>query len=111
MNDQLEHYIKMHKVSSADFLVFQNWEGFLSILFSNNGHVDMIVWYEYCKINEQKIGMGGYRDEKHLGYMWAETPFFETDLRQKSYEDIRAYIIDMKEKYTNFNLYPEFYIS
>ena len=37
MNTQLEQYIQTHKVSSADFLVFRDWEEFLNILFSNNG--------------------------------------------------------------------------
>ena len=66
MNTQLEQYIQTHKVTSANFLVFRDWEEFLNILFSNNGHVEMIIWYEYCRINEQRIGMGGYIDEKSV---------------------------------------------
>lgn len=41
MNRQLEQYIQTHKVSSANFLVFRDWEEFLNVLFSNNGDVEM----------------------------------------------------------------------
>lgn len=110
MNSQLEQYIQNHKVSTVDILIFRDWEEFSNILFFNNGRVEMIVWYEYCRINEQKIGMGGYKDFENLGYMWAETYLFEVDMQEKSLNEILAYISKMKEEYLCYNLYPEFYI-
>lgn len=110
MNTQLEQYIQKHKVSSVNFLVFRNWEEFLNILFSNNGHVEMIIWYEYCRINEQQIGMGGYIDEEKRGYMWTETDIYEENLQQKSMNEILEYISETRSKYIDYNLYLEFYI-
>ena len=110
MNSQLKQYIQTHKVSSYDFLVFRNWEEFLNILFSNNCRVEMIIWYEYCRINEQQIGMGGYRDEENSEYMWAETHLYEMNLQEKSLEEILKYIFKMRNKYSSYDLYPEFYI-
>ena len=111
MNIQLEQYIQKHKVSSANFLVFRDWEEFLNILFLNNGHVEMIIWYEYCRINEQQIGMGGYIDEEQRGYMWAETDIYEVDLQKKSMNEILEYISEIRKKYADYDLYPEFYIG
>lgn len=110
MNSRLEQYIQKYKVSTANFLVFRDGEKFLNILFSNNGRIEMIIWYEYCKINEQQIGMGGYIDEENRGYMWAETHFFEADMQEKHLNEILEYISKMREKYSSYNLYPEFYI-
>lgn len=70
----------------------------------------MIVWYGYCKINEQQIGMGGYSDTQNKGLMRAETQLFETDLQEKSLNEILEYISEVKNKYSNYNLYPEFYL-
>lgn len=111
MNTQLEQYIQTHKVSSADFLAFRDWEEFLNILFSNNGHVEMIIWYEYCRINAQRIGTGGYIDEEKRGYMWAETDICEENLQQKSMTEISEYISGIRSKYADYDLYPEFYIG
>ena len=38
----------------------------IKILYQNNGRVEMIIWYEYCMINEQQIGMGGYMTIREL---------------------------------------------
>lgn len=64
MNSQLEQYIQNHKVSTADILIFRDCEEFLNVLFFNNCRVEMIVWYEYCRINEQKIGMADIKTLK-----------------------------------------------
>lgn len=110
MNSRLEEYIEKKKVTTTNFLLFRDWEEFLNILFSNNGRVEMIVWYEYCKINEQQIGMGGYKDPVNLGYMWAETFISEVNLQQKSLSEILDYISKTRNQYANYDLYPEFYI-
>ena len=71
----------------------------------------MIIWYEYCRINEQRIGMGGYIDEEKRGYMWAETDIYEENLQQKSMTEISKYISEIRSKYADYDLYPEFYIG
>ena len=111
MNATIEKYIHEHKVCGAD--IFPNPEEFLQILFENGGHVQMIVWYDYCKIAEQhkSLGSGGYRDLQNVEYMWAETPFYENELSGKSLGEILDYISEIRNQYTDCNLYPEFYIQ
>lgn len=70
----------------------------------------MIIWYEYCRINEQQIGMGGYKDTLNHGYMWAETHFYKTDIQDESLNEVIEYINQMRDKYSRYNLYPEFYL-
>lgn len=65
MNRQLEEYILKHKVTVSNMLLFRDWEAFLKRLFAANGRVEMIIWYEYCRINAQKIGMGGFKTITH----------------------------------------------
>ena len=110
MDRKLEQYIQKHKISKSNALIFRDWEPFLHILYQNNRCVKMIIWYEYCKINERKIGMGGYTDTENQGFMWAETQLFETDLQEKSLDDLLAYISGIRNQYSAYNLYPEFYI-
>lgn len=73
----------------------------------------MIVWYDHCKVSEQhkSLGSGGYRDLRNAEYMWAETPFYENGLSEKSLEEILDYISEMRKQYKDCNLYPEFYIQ
>ena len=111
MNKIIEQYIKNNKVSESNALIFRNWKDFLHILFQNNGQVKMIIWYEYCKINEQQIGMGGYIDSENQGFMWAETQFFKTDMQEKSLDEILDYISETRQEYSKYDLYPEFYIN
>lgn len=106
--DNIEEYIQKNK--KADTLIFRDWEEFLRILYRNDRRVEMIVWYEYCRINEQQIGMGGYIDIDNRGFMWAETQFFEADLQDWSCNEILDYISKMREKYSEYDLYPEFYL-
>ncbi len=111
MNKIIEQYIKNNKVSESNALIFRNWKDFLHILFQNNGQVEMIVWYEYCRINNQQIGMGGYIDSENQGFMWAETQLFKTDMQEKSLDEILDYISATKQEYSEYDLYPEFYIN
>ncbi len=110
MNNQIKQYIQNYKVSKSNALIFRDWEDFLHTLYQNNGRVEMIIWYEYCRINEQQIGMGGYIDAENQDFMWAETQLFETDLQEKSLNEILEYISKMKKDYSNYDFYPEFYI-
>ena len=110
MDGNVEQYIQKHKISSSNALIFRDWEAFLRMLYQNHGRVAMIVWYEYCKINEQQLGMGGYKDTENPGLMWAETQLFETDLQEKSLHELLEYISKMRKEYSNYDLYPEFYL-
>ena len=110
MHKNVERYIQKHKVSDSNALIFRDWEEFLHILYQNNGRVEMIVWYGYCKINEQQIGMGGYIDIENKGFMWAETPLFEINLQKNSLNEILEYILKVRNEYSNYDLYPEFYL-
>ena len=57
------------------------------------------------------IGMGGYIDEEKRGYMWAETDIYEVDLQKKSMNEVLEYISEIRRKYADYDLYPEFYIG
>ncbi len=73
----------------------------------------MIIWYEYCRINEQQIGMGGYGgyiDEENKGYMWAETHIYDEGMQYRSLSDILEYISKTRNDNSGYDLYPEFYI-
>lgn len=107
--DNIEEYIQKNKIK-ANALIFRDWEEFLRILYESNRRVEMIVWYEYCRINEQQIGMGGYIDIDNKGYMWAETQLFESDLQDRSCNEILDYISKMREEYSKYDLYPEFHL-
>ena len=111
MDGNLAQYIQKHKISKSSALIFRDWGQFLHTLYQNNSRVEMIIWYEYCKINEQQIGMGGYIDTENQGFMWAETQLFKTDLQEKSLDDLLAYISEIRNQYSGYNLYPEFYIT
>ncbi len=110
MDRIVEQYIQKYKIPKTNSLIFQDWKEFLQILYQNNGRVEMIVWYEYCRINEQQIGMGGYIDVDNQGFMLAETQLYETDLQEKTLNEILEYISKIRQEYSNYNLYPEFYL-
>ena len=111
MDRDLDQYIQTYKISKSNALIFRDWKQFLHILYQNNRRVKMIIWYEYCRINEQQIGMGGYIDTENQGFMWAETQLFETDLQEKTLNDLLAYMSEICNQYSNYNLHPEFYIA
>ncbi len=106
----VEQYIQKHRISKANSLIFRDWNEFLQILYQNNGRVKMIIWYEYCRINEQQIGMGGYIDTENQGFMLAETQLFEANLQEKNLNEILEYISKIRKEYSNYNLFPEFYL-
>ena len=111
MKTKIEEYTKVHSACAGHVLLFRNWEEFLLLLYANNECVAMIVWYEYCKRNEQRIGMGGYVDRHNRNYMFAETHIFKTDLEKKNMDELLAYISETRERYSEYDLYPEFYLK
>ena len=69
----LEKYIHKNKVCSDD--IYRNYKAFLEILYNNGYKVTDILWFDYCKIDEQdkSLGQGGFIDKENKDYMWAET--------------------------------------
>jgi len=110
MNKIVEQYIQTNKIPKTDALIFRNWREFLQILYHNNGCVEMIIWYEYCKISEQQIGSGGYIDVENQDYMWAETQIYESNMQKKTLNEILEYISKIQKEYSDYILYPEFYL-
>lgn len=110
MNKVLENYIEQNKVCTE--LLFRDWVNFLNMLFENNGRIESILWFDYCKISEQdsSLGNGGYRDTKNPEYMWAETLIYENGFENYSLEKIVDYISKIRNKYSEHNLYPLFYL-
>lgn len=111
MNRAIEKYIKENSISTDHTYIFRDWEDFLHLLYENNERVEMIVWYEYCEISNQQLGMGGYIDTQNKGYMWAETQIFECDLQEKSLGELLTYISETRKQYSDYELYPEFYVK
>lgn len=107
----IEQYIEEHKVTSSNALIFRDCDAFVHVLYENGGRVDMIVWYEYCRINEQKLGSGGYADPENKGFMWAETQLFGSDLCSRTLDELLDYILQFMAKYPEYELYPEFYLA
>lgn len=77
MKTAINEYIEQNKLCSE--YIFSDYKEFLELLLANDGAVEMIVWYDYCKIEEQSesLGAGGYIDKKNNDYMWAETQIYE----------------------------------
>ena len=61
-----------------------------------------------CK--SQSLGAGGYFDVRNTDYMWAETPIYETGFANKSFNEILEYIQYIRKKYSDYKLYPAFYL-
>ncbi len=111
MDTEPKKYIDEHKIKGHDVLIFRDGEDeFLKLLYDCGGRVSMIVWYEYCRINEQRMGMGGYSDTDNDGFMWAETQLFMNVPKNSPPEKVRAYIAQIRRRYPEIMLYPEFYI-
>ena len=111
MRNIIKEYIEQNKLCNE--FIFNDYKEFLEILFGNGGAVSMIVWFDYCKINEQSesLGAGGYIDKKNVDYMWAETQIYEDEFENKSLYEVLEYIEAIRKKYSNYKLYPAFYIA
>ncbi len=93
--------------------IFKDYREFLEILFGNGGAVSMIVWFDYCKIDNQSesLGAGGYIDKENNSYMWAETQIYEYGFEKKSLKEVLEYIEAITKEYLEHNLYPAFYLA
>lgn len=85
----------------------------MKVLYSNHGRVEAVLWYDYCKISEQKksLGSGGYKDKDNFGYMWAETQIYDDGMEDRSLSEILDYVDSIKEHYPKYELYPSFFIK
>lgn len=110
MRNVIKEYIEQNKLCNE--YIFNDYNEFLEILFGNGGSVNMIVWFDYCKICEQSesLGAGGYIDKRNVDHMWAETQIYESGFENKSLNEVLEYIDTIREKYSNYKLYPAFYI-
>lgn len=109
MNTEIAEYIRQNRTCGEN--IFLDWKEFLNVLYKNGGRVDMIVWFDYCKLSEQEksLGSGGYRDTRNPGFMWAETQIYEVGLANRSIEEISEYIERVRNEYPEHELYPSFY--
>lgn len=95
----IDKYIEKYKVC-GDY-IFKDEKEFLNVLYSNQGRVEMIVWFEYCKTAEQRdsLGGGGWIDRQNPEYMWAETPIYETGFENKTLSEVLDYINHIRSEY------------
>ena len=107
---RIDKYIDNHKVCGDN--IFNNEMEFLNVLYSYQGKVEVIVWFEYCKISEQEksLGGGGWIDKQNPEYMWAETPIYEVDFQDKTLNEVLDYIKRIRSEYPRRKMYPAFYL-
>lgn len=100
--------------------LFKDWEGFLKLLYEEGGRISMIVWWDYCTLEEHyfSVGMGGYHDPTNSEYIYAETQFFDAELETKTYKEILEYITNVRasgfrydDKHISHELVPSFYFE
>ena len=108
--EHIDQYIEEHKVC-GDY-IFKDEAEFLNVLYSNQGRIEVIVWFEYCRISEQKksLGTGGWIDKHDPGYMWAETQIYEVDFQDETLTEVLDYIKRIRSEYTQRKMYPAFYL-
>ena len=118
ISKKLQAYIEYHSFCSV--YLFKDWEAFLDILYEEGGRVSSILWWDHCIKNLQhaSIGSGGYTDPDDQEWMYAETWLHEDGFEERSLEDIKAYIREMRadglilgDKYITFDLVPSFYLA
>lgn len=111
MKNTIKKYIEQNKLCNE--CIFDDYNEFLEILYANNGVVNMIVWFDYCKIENQmeSLGAGGYIDKRNDAFMWAETQIYENGFENKSLNEITEYIKYVIKQYPDHKLYPSFYYT
>lgn len=110
MSEKLQEFIAKHKLCS-EFL-FDDWEKFIELLYSEGGRVESILWFEHIKISQQKnsLGSGGYIDKNNPDYMYAETQIFKNEMEKFTLPHIKEYIKSTLSSYPNNSLVPSFFI-
>ena len=104
-------YINKHQLC-ADY-IFPDWKEFLNLLYSHNGYVTEILWFEHVATEKQadSLGCGGYQDPANSEFMYAETYLHDKSMESKSLSEVIAYIEAVISSYPNNHLIPSFMIS
>ena len=118
VSQKIKEYEAEHSICSE--YLFRDWEPFLNLVYAEGGRVQSILWWDYCKKEEQRLSVwsGGYTDPDNPTYMYAETQFFEDGLESKTLQQIIEYIKNVKasglrygDKYVSHELVPSFFID
>ena len=111
MGITISEYIEHNKLCNE--CIFEDYNEFLKIVFANRGVVNLIVWFDYCKIEKQSesLGAGGYIDKQDSTFMWAETQIYENGFENQSMKEILEYIESVIKQYPEHKLYPAFYVT
>ena len=117
-DNSLKCYLNQHCVicigcNSTDIIV-DDWEGFVDFLYAKNYRVLSILWWEYIKISEQgdmSLGGGGPLDPNNVEFMWSETIIGQEFSDISTAFEIKAYIVQVKQKYRLHNIVPSFTIA
>ncbi len=111
MKNIINDYIEQNRLCAE--YIFEDYKEFLEVLFSNGGRVSTIVWFDYCRIENQSesLGSGGYVDIRNATFMWAETQIYESGFENKALIEILEYIEEILQKYPEHRLYPAFYLT
>ena len=96
-------------------VIMEDWNDFLDFSFTNCISIKTISWWEYCRINDQKVlGGGGPVDPRNTSYYWSELymPDFTLDIPPSAtIEQLRVYITQIIELYAPLHeLWPAFTI-
>jgi len=118
INEKIQNYIDNHSFCSE--YLFKDWEAFLDFLYEEGGRVSSILWWEHCRKNLPHgfFGSGEFTDPDDQEWVYAETWLHEDGFEERSLEDIKAYIREMRaeglilgDKYITFDLVPSFYLA
>ena len=112
-NDSLIRYVcvRIGKTTNDFFsaeIIFKEPKKVVEILLSKGYYVSLIRWWHRAKIADgSEIGHGGPRDPSEpLKYYFAEMDLEKTFSSTTTKEQYNAYIDDVKNTYSGFDLYP-----
>ena len=108
ITNKVLQYIEEHRLC-REFL-FDDWPGFLELLYEQGGCVESVLWFEHVLITEQKnsLGGGGYVDKTDAKYMYAETYLCNNNLKNKTLDEVKEYIESVISAYPEHKLIPSF---
>lgn len=102
-------YIAAHRLCPEN--LFEDWEGFLDLLYDSGGRVSCIIWYEHVAITQQatSLGHGGYSDRQNPDYMYAETDLQQTQMEVMTLLQVKEYIHATIAAHPSHKLIPSFF--
>ena len=117
MPQNLQEFIDENAFCSE--YLFKDWESFLDILYAGGGRGSSILWWDRCKMEDQRssVGSGGYKDPDDPEFMYAETHLSKEGLEERTLGEIKEYIDEKRRagfqfgsKYFSHELVPSFYL-